>query len=144
MWLSFREVQCELLGFCVPWGNRVSGAPQRVAGFSFPPLVWNLAFLLFDKGARALLLSGTVGSTGPPCSVGRKDFWCQQISKAWSMVFPWVCDRRLLVLCSKLRVPMGQQGQQAWIIWCPPGISGPGIYLCWGMGIQEPQQLQLV
>jgi hypothetical protein len=30
----------------------------------------NVVFLLFDRGARALLLSGTVGSAEPPWSVG--------------------------------------------------------------------------
>jgi hypothetical protein len=38
MWLFSREVQCEVLGFCVSWGNRASGATCRVTGFSFPPL----------------------------------------------------------------------------------------------------------
>jgi hypothetical protein len=38
MWLFCREVQHEALCFCVPWGNRGSGATSWVAGYSFPPL----------------------------------------------------------------------------------------------------------
>jgi hypothetical protein len=36
---------------------------------TFLPSVGNLAFLLFGKGARVLLLSEAVGSTGPLCSL---------------------------------------------------------------------------
>jgi hypothetical protein len=41
---------------------------------------------------------------------GAEDSWCQQISKALSLGFTWVCGGKLLALCSKLRVPVGQQG----------------------------------
>jgi hypothetical protein len=33
-----REVQGEMLGFCVSWGNRAFGATSRVAGYNFSPL----------------------------------------------------------------------------------------------------------
>jgi hypothetical protein len=75
--------------------------------------VGNLAFSLFDGGTRAFLLSGTVGSAGPLCSMGMEASWQQQISKVWSLGFTWVCGGMLLALCSKLSVPIGQQGQQA-------------------------------
>jgi hypothetical protein len=41
--------------------------------------VGNLAFLLFDRGVKTLLLSGTMESAGPPCSVGRDVSWCQSL-----------------------------------------------------------------
>jgi hypothetical protein len=49
---------------------------------AFLPLVGNLSFSLFDGGARTLLLSGTVGRAGPPCSVGREASWSQKHA-AW-------------------------------------------------------------
>lgn len=56
----------------------------------------NLAFLLFDE--EALLLSGTVGNLGPPCSLGKDAFWHQQNSNAWNLKFTYVCGSRLLAL----------------------------------------------
>jgi hypothetical protein len=49
------------------------------------PSVGNLMFLLFGRGARAPLLSETVGSTWSLCSVERKASWCQKIANhgAW-------------------------------------------------------------
>jgi hypothetical protein len=45
-----------------------------------------LVFSLFDGRMRALLLSGTVGSVGPPCCVGRMPIGASRIAKpgAWS------------------------------------------------------------
>jgi hypothetical protein len=37
-WISWREVQCEALSFCVLRGNRASSATCRVAGYNFPPV----------------------------------------------------------------------------------------------------------
>jgi hypothetical protein len=71
-----------VLGFCVFWGNRASGAAYRVL-----PSVGNLTSWFSDRGARALLLSGTVGSARPQCSVGKEASWHQQNSKAWSLGF---------------------------------------------------------
>jgi hypothetical protein len=44
----------------------------------FLSLVGNLAFLFFGGEANALLLSGTVGSTGPLCFVGSEASWPQK------------------------------------------------------------------
>jgi hypothetical protein len=79
MWLSCKEEQCELLGFCVPCGKRVSGATCRVTGFL--PSVRNLVFLHFDRGERARLLSGTVGSAGPHSMWGEKHPGVSRIAK---------------------------------------------------------------
>jgi hypothetical protein len=38
----------------------------------------NIIFLFFDEGVRALLLSGIVGSNGPPCSVVLLPAWKNQ------------------------------------------------------------------
>jgi hypothetical protein len=59
-------VQGEMLGICVPWRNGASGATCREQVLVFLPSVG--VFLLFGRGARALLLSRTVGNAGPPCS----------------------------------------------------------------------------
>jgi hypothetical protein len=40
--LSCRKVQCEVLGFWAPWGNRASGAIYRMAGYSFPSCRWGI------------------------------------------------------------------------------------------------------
>jgi hypothetical protein len=104
MWLSCREGQCEVLGFCVLWGNRASGPTCREAGFIFLPLSGVSGSLALWWGTRALLLSVSVGSAGLLCSVGREVSWCQQVSKASSLGFTWVCGGRLLALYSKLRV----------------------------------------
>jgi hypothetical protein len=47
--------------------------------------VGNLVFFLFGRGARALLLSGTVRYAEPPCSVRREASWCHKIPNpvAW-------------------------------------------------------------
>jgi hypothetical protein len=85
MWLTCREAQGEALGFCVPWGNRASGAAWRLVGYSFPPLSGEPGFLALWWEVSALLLSGTVGSFGPPCSVGREASCTGKIAKpgAW-------------------------------------------------------------
>jgi hypothetical protein len=57
-------VQCEALGFCVPWGTGVLVLPAEWQVVPLLPSVGNLAFLLFDWGVKALLLSGTVGRLG--------------------------------------------------------------------------------
>jgi hypothetical protein len=36
--LFCRELQCEVLGSCAPWGSGPSGASCTVAGYSFPSL----------------------------------------------------------------------------------------------------------
>jgi hypothetical protein len=69
---------------------------------AFFPSVGNLTFFFFVGGTRALLLPGGVR---PLSCVGREASRQKQISKAWSLRFTWVCDGRLLALCSKLRVP---------------------------------------
>jgi hypothetical protein len=43
-----RDVQCEVLGFCVPWGNRPSGAACSIAGCSFPPFSGESGILTFS------------------------------------------------------------------------------------------------
>jgi hypothetical protein len=53
--------------------------------------VGNLPFLLFDGGMKAIFLSETVGSAGPPYSVGKEASWHQQNSKSWSLEFTWMC-----------------------------------------------------
>jgi hypothetical protein len=84
-WLFCRELQHEALGFCVPQGNRTSGATSRVTGYSFPPLSGKSSILGLWQGGRAPLLSGTVESAGPPCSVWREASWSQKKAKpgAW-------------------------------------------------------------
>jgi hypothetical protein len=75
---------------------------QSIRG-AFLPSVGNLVLFLFNRGARALLLSGTVGSAWPPALWGGKP---PGTSKAWSLGFTCVCGGRLLALSSKLRVSM--------------------------------------
>jgi hypothetical protein len=38
MLLPCREMQCEVLGFGVPWGDMASVANCRVAGYTFPSI----------------------------------------------------------------------------------------------------------
>jgi hypothetical protein len=105
------------------------------------PLSGRAGFLLFDRAAGALLQEGVVGSTGPSCSVLREASLHPQSSKVWNLRFTCPCGGMQLALCSKLRMPRGQQSWQAWTFWNPLGIKGPEVYLCWGMGFQEPQKL---
>jgi hypothetical protein len=105
------------------------------------PLIGEAGFLLFDGAAGALLYEGLVVSTGPPFSVGREASCLHQNIKVWSLGFTCTCGSGLLVLSSKLKVPVGQQSQQAQMFLCLHGIKGPGVYLSLGMGFQEPQQL---
>jgi hypothetical protein len=59
-WLSCREVQHEVLGFCVPWGNWLLVPPAEYQVIAFLPLVGNLAFFLLmgEWGPPALRASG--------------------------------------------------------------------------------------
>jgi hypothetical protein len=90
-WVSCREVQGEALNFCLPWGTGLLELLEEQQVLAFLPSVENLAFFLYHGGTRTLLLSGTVGSAGPPCSVGREDSCCQQISKACVVTGSWHC-----------------------------------------------------
>jgi hypothetical protein len=55
--------------------------PAEWQDIAFLPSVGNLAFLLFGEGVRTFLLSETVGSAWPLCSVERKASWHQKIAK---------------------------------------------------------------
>jgi hypothetical protein len=68
--------------------------PTEWQVIAFLPSVRNLAFLLFGGAVEALLLSGTVGSAGSLCSVGRK-------------LLPGTENQRR-ALSSKVRIPLGQ------------------------------------
>jgi hypothetical protein len=62
MWLSCREVQCEALGFYVPWRNRACGATCRIA--SFLPLSRKLAFSLLMEEQGLSWCQGQWGVLG--------------------------------------------------------------------------------
>jgi hypothetical protein len=66
---------------CVPWGNGFLVPPTEWQVIAFLPEVGNLAFLLFSREARALLLLETVGRAGLQCSVGKEASWHQKIAK---------------------------------------------------------------
>jgi hypothetical protein len=50
-----REVQCEGLGFCVPWGNRASVVSCKVADYSFPPLSGESGIFALWQGIKGSL-----------------------------------------------------------------------------------------
>jgi hypothetical protein len=131
MWLSCREVRYEVLGFCVPWGNRVSGAAWEVASYSFPPLSEKPSSSHSNGGVGLSFCQEQWGVLGL-CILWEGSLLVPgQNSEAWSLRFTSVCGGRLPTLCRKLRVHVGQQGQQPWIVWCPQESGSPGVYLCW-------------
>jgi hypothetical protein len=69
MGLSCRRCsgKCRACVYLGDAGLLVLPTEQQVIGFL--PSVGNLAFQLFDRGAGALPLSGTVGSAGPLCTL---------------------------------------------------------------------------
>jgi hypothetical protein len=109
MWFSCREVQCEALGFCVPWGNRVSGTACRVAGYSFPPLTGESGILSLWWGSKGSLAVRDGGECWASMLCVDESPLEPKNSKAWSLRFTWVCGGRLLALNSMLKVPVGQQ-----------------------------------
>jgi hypothetical protein len=68
MWLFCTKFQHEVLGFCVLWGTGLLVLPAEWQVIAFLSSVCNLVFLLFGRGARALLLSRTLWSAEPPFS----------------------------------------------------------------------------
>jgi hypothetical protein len=90
-------------------GKLVSWHPQN----GRLPLTGGAGFPLFNGSVRALLQEDLVVSAGPLCSTGREASWHQQNSKVWSLGFTCIYGSGLLALCGKLRMPMGQQSQQA-------------------------------
>jgi hypothetical protein len=53
--------------------------PAEWQVITFLPSVGNLSFLFFGGVLRSFLLSVTVESAGPPCSLGRQASWCQKL-----------------------------------------------------------------
>jgi hypothetical protein len=73
--------------FCVPWGNRASGATCRVVGYSFLPLSENLAVLAlcwWSKGSLAVRDSGECWAS---MLCGEGSLLVPKNSKAWSLRF---------------------------------------------------------
>jgi hypothetical protein len=79
------------------------------------------------------LLSGTVGRLGPHALWGGMPPGTSRIPRpgAWGSLGCVVAGSWH---CSKLRGPVGQQGLQACIVWCPQASRGPGC-TCLGHGL---------
>jgi hypothetical protein len=82
-----------------------------------------------------------VVSAGPLCSEGREASLRQQNSKAWSLGFTCVCGSRLLALSKQVECALGAAKLARLNCLVPTMQQRLRVYLCWGVGFQEPLQL---
>jgi hypothetical protein len=104
-------VQREVLCFCVPWWSIASGDACSVAGYSFASVGRESGILVLWQGSEGSLAVRDSGECWASVLCGEESLLVPKNSKAWSLMFTWVCGGRPLALSSKLRVPIGQQNR---------------------------------
>jgi hypothetical protein len=98
-----------VLGFCVLFGDRASGATCSVTGYNFPPLSGESSVLALWWGSEGSLAVRDSGECWASVLCGEGSLLVPKNSKSWSLRFTWVCGGRMLALNSKLRVLWGSR-----------------------------------